>query len=71
MNIKQQVKSLLLKENIKFVNLVELINKNRTDEQKTTISSLNNKLTRGTIKYSELSEIFEVLGYNIILVKEN
>jgi hypothetical protein len=70
MDIKQQIKEILLKEKITMTDLVNLLNKNKTGENnRTTVSSLNNKLTRGTIKYSEILEIFDVLDYNITLQK--
>jgi transcriptional regulator with XRE-family HTH domain len=66
MDIKQQIKEILLKEKMTMTDLVELINKNKMDESsKTTVSNLNNKLTRGTIRYSEIIEIFDVLDYDI------
>jgi hypothetical protein len=72
MDIKQQIKEILLKEKITMTDLVNLLNKNKTGENnRTTVSSLNNKLTRGTIKYSEILEIFDALNYDIILQKRN
>jgi hypothetical protein len=69
-DIKQQIKEILLKEKITMTDLVNLLNKNKTGENnRTTVSSLNNKLTRGTIKYSEILEIFDVLDYDITLQK--
>jgi hypothetical protein len=68
-DIKQQVKEILLKENISMTDLVSKLNENKSDDEKTSVSSLSNKLTRGTIKYSEMVEIFDTLGYDIALQK--
>lgn len=35
-----------------------------TDKQ-TTVQNISNKLTRGTIKYSEVKEIAEIIGMEI------
>jgi hypothetical protein len=65
-DIKQQIKEVLLEKNITMTDLVNLLNENKPDNEKTTLQSLNNKLTRGTIKYSEILEIAQVLKYNIL-----
>lgn len=64
-DIKQQVKEYLLKENISLTDVVNSININRPVNEKTTVQNINNKLTRGTIKYSEILEIAKSIGYNI------
>jgi len=71
MDIKQQVKEYLLKENITLTDLVSILNEKRPKEEATTVASLNNKLTRGTIRYNEIIEIAQALGYNIIWDKPN
>jgi hypothetical protein len=71
-DIKQQVKEILLKDNITMTELVERLNNSKPNKDNdTSVSSLNNKLTRGTIKYSEILEIFDTLGYDIILQKRH
>jgi hypothetical protein len=65
-DIKQQIKEVLLEKNLSMTDLVSLLNENKPDNEKTTLQSLNNKLTRGTIKYSEILEIAQVLKYNIL-----
>lgn len=35
----------------------------------TTISNVNNKLTRGTIKYEEMERLANIIGYDIQWVK--
>lgn len=70
-DIKQQVKEYLLKESTTLTNIVNIMNTNRPDDESTTVQNINNKLTRGTIKYSEILEIAEIMGYNIVWQKPN
>ena len=70
-DIKQQVKEILLKENLAMTELVNILNKDKPKEEQTTATNLGNKLTRGTIKYSEILDIFDVLGYDVALQKRN
>lgn len=48
--------------------LVKLLNDKYNRED--TVQNLNNKLTRGTIKYSEIKEIADVLHYKIGWIPE-
>lgn len=69
-NIKQMIRKYLIKENKTFVDIISLINKNRSEDNKISKQNLNNKLTRGTIKYSEVLEIADALGYQILWQKK-
>ena len=55
MNIRNEIKSYIVKE----------MNKARSEEEQTTPQNISNKLTRGTIKYSECKEIAGIIGYSI------
>ena len=44
---------------------------NQNDEVQTTISNINNKLSRETIKYSEMVSLADVMGYDIKWVKRD
>lgn len=66
MDIKQQIKEYLNKKNASLTGVVNMINSFKPQEEQTTVQNINNKLTRGTIKYSEVLEIAQVLGYDII-----
>jgi len=69
LNAKELVKLLLTKEAQTQKELVEILNK-KTDK-KYTQGGLSRKLSQGTITYNEVSNIIEVLGYDIELVKKN
>jgi len=71
MDIKQQIKEYLLKENLTMIDLVNILNEDKPKEEQTTASSLNNKLTRGSIKHSEVIEIAQAMGYDIVWQKPN
>ncbi|MFL0198139.1 LLM class flavin-dependent oxidoreductase [Clostridium sp. WILCCON 0269] len=67
MNIKENIKILLIKSNLTMTQLVEKLNEkyNRND----SVQNLNGKLTRGTLKYREALEIADILGYKIEWIK--
>lgn len=69
-NIRNEVKSKLAESGYSLTYVVEQMNKNRDEEHKTTTQNISNKLTRGTIKYSEIKEIADIIGYKIKWVKE-
>ena len=49
-----------------MTDIVKEMNKTRSKEQQTTTQNITNKLTRGTIKYSEILEIARIIGYKVI-----
>lgn len=63
-NAREIIKRFLKERNETLVHAVELMNANHPDE-KTTSQNLTNKLMRNTIKFSEVMEIADVLGYEI------
>lgn len=67
-NLKKQIKTIAKAEGINMTMLKVTINAifNKTDG----VRNLYNKLTRKTIRVSELEEIAEVLNYEIILRKK-
>jgi hypothetical protein len=71
MDIKQQIKEYLANENTSLTSVVNMINAINPPDQQTTVQNINNKLSRGTIKYSEVLEIADVLGYDVIWKKRN
>lgn len=68
--IRNEVKSKLAESGYSLTYVVEQMNKSRDEEHKTTTQNISNKLTRGTIKYSEIKEIANIIGYKIKWVKE-
>lgn len=63
--IKNEIKSIIAKKGMTMTAVVELINNNRDTANKTSVQNLNNKLTRESIKYTEMVELANVLGFDI------
>lgn len=59
--IKNEVKSYIVKEGFTMKKVAGLLD----EKSDVALQNLSNKLTRGTIKYSEIKEIAEILGYEI------
>ena len=64
--IRNEIKSYIAKTGNTITSVVDKINKNRSEENKMSAQNLSNKLSRGTIKYSEVLEIAEAIDYNIV-----
>lgn len=65
--IKNEVKSYIIKEGFTMKKIAGLLD----EESKVALQNLSNKLTRGTIKYSEIKQIAAILGYEIKWEKKN
>lgn len=65
MNIRNEIKAYIAASGWTLSDIVKEMNKVRSDEDQTTPQNISNKLTRGTIKYSECKEIAEIIGYSI------
>lgn len=63
-NAREIIKRFLKERNETLVHAVDLMNANHPDE-KMTSQNLTNKLMRNTIKFSEVMELADVLGYEI------
>ncbi len=68
MEIKNEIKSYIVKSGRSLTEVVRIINEKFNKED--TVSNLSNKLTRGTIKYREAQEIAEAIGYRIEWVEK-
>ena len=64
--VHREIKSYLAKNGITLTEVVRMINLNRPKSKMTTVQNLSNKLTRGTIKYSEVLEIASILNMQIV-----
>lgn len=65
-NIHDQVKAMITLRGWTLTGVVQKMNERRPAQDKTTIQNISNKLTRGTIKYSEILEIAEIIGIDIL-----
>jgi len=59
-NIRNEVKSYIAKSGYTLTYIVEKMNESRDAENKTTTQNISNKLSRGTIKYSEIKKLLKL-----------
>ena len=64
--IHKEIKMNLARSGMTLTEVVSKMNKNRSEENQTTIQNISNKIMRGTIKYSEILEIAAVLNMSIV-----
>ena len=57
----------IIKEGFTMKKIASLLN----EKSKVALQNLSNKLARGTIKYSEIKQIADILGYEIKWEKKN
>lgn len=63
MALKEDLKSLMIKSGWSMTSVVNEINeRNNTDY---TLQNFSAKLSRGTLKYVEVEQILEIIGYRI------
>lgn len=62
--IRNEIKSYISKSGWTLTEIVRVLNE-RHPETPTTTQNISNKLSRGTIKYSETKEIAEIIGFHI------
>lgn len=67
MAIRNKIKAILADEDLTMKCLAEQLSEKR--KKKTSLESLSQKLVKDTIKYAEVEEILEVLGYKITIEK--
>ena len=67
MNIREKIKSILALENITLTSIAKEMS-NRTGKNY-TMPNLSQKLSRKTIKFSEIELMAEILGYKIKIEK--
>lgn len=63
MYIKDEIKSLLAKEAKTMTEIASILYK--TENKRTAMSSLSQKLKNETIRYREIRQIADILGYDI------
>ena len=63
--IRNEIKSYIAMSGWSLVDIVGKMNESRSEQDKTTPQNISNKLTRGTIRYSEVKEIAEIIGFSI------
>ena len=65
-SIHKQIKMNLARSGMTLTEVVNRMNTNRSEDNQTTIQNISNKIMRGTIKYSEILEIADILNMSIV-----
>lgn len=65
LSIRNEIKSEIAKSGWTLTDIVKEMNRLHPTEQPTTSQNISNKLTRGTLKYSEAREIAAIIGRKI------
>lgn len=69
--IHKEIKMNLARSGMTLTEVVSRMNKNRSEENQTTIQNISNKIMRGTIKYSEILEIAAILNMSIVWTEKS
>lgn len=70
-SIHDEIKANIIKSGLSMTAVVNIMNAKRPQNKHTSIQNISNKLTRGTIKYSEVLEIADIIGMDIIWEKKS
>ncbi len=65
MDTRTRIKTVIAAENTTLKNIIEEINARHPDEP-TTAQNITNKLARKTIRFDEVSEMMDILEYDVI-----
>jgi hypothetical protein len=68
MTVKTDIKSIILQSGWTMTAIVKALNEKYNRED--TLQDFSNKLARGTILYTEVLKIAEVIGYEIRWIKK-
>lgn len=61
--VRNEIKAYIAQSGWTLTDIVRELNVRHKEQ--TTTQNISNKLTRGTIKYSEVKEIADIIGYRI------
>lgn len=68
MSVREDLKILLVKENLTLAKLAKIVS--AKTNKKVTSNGISHKLARSSMKYDEVQEIVGALGYKIKFEKE-
>ena len=67
MPLKDDLKALIIKSGWTITSVVEVLNTRH--HTNTSVQNFSSKMIRGTLKYSEVEEVLDILGYDITWTK--
>ena len=68
MDIKKEIRKLLIEKDISMTDLVNSLNK-KTGKQD-SLQNLSGKLNRNSLKFKEVEELLDVIGYELQIVNK-
>lgn len=68
MGLKEEIKAYIVQSGWTITNLNDELNKLNGTES--SVQNLSNKIRKGSLKYSEVLQIAEIIGYEIKWVKK-
>lgn len=69
MGIKEKIKALVATESTTLTNVASKMKNNKNKDRRLAMNSVIQKLTKETIRYTEVEEILKILGYEIKIEK--
>ena len=63
--VHNEIKAIIAQNGLTLTEVVHRMNQHRGSDEQTTVQNISNKLTRGTIMFSEVIEIAAVIGLKI------
>ena len=63
--VHNEIKAIIAQNGLTLTEVVHRMNQHRGSDEQTTVQNISNKLTRGTIKFSEVLEIAAGIGLKI------
>ncbi|CCL55392.1 hypothetical protein [Clostridioides difficile] len=69
-DLRKEIKLYLVNADKTLASVVNEMNARHPDKP-TTPQNINNKITRGTLKYEEAKEIADIIGYKIKWIKKD
>ena len=69
MGLKEEIKSYIVSSGWSITQLAEELNKRNGSDY--TMQNLSNKIRKESLKYSEVLQIAEIIGYNVRWIKKD
>lgn len=69
MDIRNEIKAYIVREGMTVKDVIRILQKKKGWSG--SASNFSDKLTRGTIRYREVKNLADVLGYTVIWVKKD
>lgn len=69
MGLKEEIKGYIVSSGWSITRIAEELNKRNSSEY--TMQNLSNKIRKESLKYSEVLQIADIIGYNIKWVKKD